>query len=229
MTPLSDRERQLVETMVTVSEADQPFEIGAGEDALDDPRWPAAVPPPTREEVRALVSRDYLQVDRSAAPAWHFWPATAARDEFGSDITRERAQALRDPDARLGVILDAIVEAFETDPATPLLFLRMQQVDIVRHPGWPIEPDAVRMHDLRQLEDLGLIGWDGTTEFYPTPRGRMASKNAAAFLAQRADEIEDEEERSRLQRMAAKFRAGDVAVSALGGVTGAAIRAVLGL
>lgn len=99
----------------------------------------------------------------------------------------------------------------------------------MRHPGWPIEPDAVRTHDLRQLENLGLIGWDGTTAFFPTPRGRMASENAAAFLAQRADEVEDEEDRSRLQRMAAKFRAGDVAVSALGGLTGAAIRAVLGL
>lgn len=85
------------------------------------------------------------------------------------------------------------------------------------------------MHDLRQLEDLGLIGWDGETRFFPSPRGRMASRNPAAFLAQRADEIEDEAERSRLRGLAQKFRAGDVAVGALGGVTAAAIRAALGL
>jgi hypothetical protein len=140
-----------------------------------------------------------------------------------------RAEALKDPDARLGVILDAIVEAFENDPATPLLLLRTDQVDIVRHPQWPIEPDVVRRHDLRQLEELQLISWDSATEFFPTPQGRMASRNQAAFLSQRADEIEDEAERSRLRQVAEKFRAGDVAVGAASGLTGAAIRALLGL
>jgi hypothetical protein len=57
----------------------------------------------------------------------------------------------------------------------------------------------------------------------------MASKNQAAYLAQRADEVEDEQERSRLRRLAEKFRAGDVAVSVTGGLMGAAIRAALGL
>lgn len=127
------------------------------------------------------------------------------------------------------MILDAIVTAFEKDPASPLLIVRTDQVDIVRHPHWGIEPDVVPMHDLRQLEDLNLIGWDGVTEFFPTPTGRMASKNPAALLVQRADEVADEEERSRLRRVAERFRAGDVAVSTVGGVTGAAIRALLGL
>jgi hypothetical protein len=85
------------------------------------------------------------------------------------------------------------------------------------------------MRDLNQLEDLQLIGWDDDTRFFPTPKGRMASRNPAAFLAQRADEIEDETERSRLHQLAEKSRAGDVAVSVLGGVTAAAIRGVLGL
>jgi hypothetical protein len=184
---------------------------------------------PTRDEVRALVLRDYLEVDKTAAPAWRFWPAEAARNEFAGEATRRRAEALANADGRLGVILDAIVEAFESDPATPLLMLRTDQVDVVRHPHWRIEPDVVRMHDLRHLEDLQLIGWDGTTAFFPTPPGRMASRNPAAFLAQRADEVEDEEKRSRLRRMAQKLRAGDIAVSTAGGLTGAAIRAVLGL
>jgi hypothetical protein len=229
MAALSERERELLETMVTLSEGDQPFEIQPGDDALDDPRWPPGVRQPSREEVRSLVGRQYLEVDKTAAPAWRFWPAEAARHEFAGDVARRRAEALKDPDARLGVILDAIVQAFEKDPATPLLILRTGQVDIVRHPHWAIDPDVVRMHDLRQLEDLELIGWDGTTAFFPSPRGRMASRNPAAYLAQRADQIEDEEERSRLRRMAEKFRAGDVTVSTVGGLTGAAIRAVLGL
>jgi hypothetical protein len=57
----------------------------------------------------------------------------------------------------------------------------------------------------------------------------MASRNPAAFLAQRAEETKDEAERSRLQRVAEKLRAGDIAVSTTGGLTGAAIRALLGL
>lgn len=229
MTSLSDREREILEAMLGLSEATQPLEIHAGDDTLADPRWPPNVPKPTREEVRSLVLRNHLEVDKSAAPAWRFWPAEAARDQLGAESTRQRAAALKDPDARLGLILDSIVKAFDSDPATPLLILRTDQVDIIRHPHWPIEPDVVRMHDLRQLEDLQLIGWDGSTDFFPSPRGRMASRNPAAFLAQRADETDDEAERSRLQRVAEKLRAGDIAVSATGGLTGAAIRALLGL
>src|SRR5215204_3299148 len=60
-------------------------------------------------------------------------------------------------------------------------------------------------------------------------RRYAGAKNPAAFLAQRADEVEDEEERSRLRRIAEKFRAGDYAGSPVGGLTGAAIRAGLGL
>lgn len=229
MVALSERERELLGTMVTLSDGGQPFEIQSGEDTLADPRWPGEVRKPTRDEIRSLSARGSLEVDKTAAPMWRFWPAEAARREFAGEAAHGRLEALKDADARLGVILDGVVEAFEQDPATPLLILRTDQVDIVRHPHWPIEPDVVRMHDLRQLEHLGLIGWDGRTEFFPTPTGRMASKNPAAFLAQRAEEVEDEEEQSRLRRMAEKLRAGDVAVSTVGGLTGAAIRALLGL
>jgi len=229
MIDLSDRERELLEMMVRLSEAGEPFEIPVGDDILNDPRWPADVRKPTSDEVRALVGHEYLEVDKTVAPKWRFWPADAARQAFAGEAVRRRAEALKDPDARLGVILDAVVEAFGEDPATPLLMLRTDQVDIVRHPHWAIEPDVVRMHDLRQLENLELIGWEGTTEFFPTPKGRMASRNQAAFLAQRADEVEDVEERSRLRRIAEKFRTGDVAVGTAGGLTGAAIRAALGL
>jgi hypothetical protein len=228
MTGLSERERELLQTMVIVSAPADLFEIPLGADTLEDPRWPKEVREPSREEVRSLVARDYLESDKTAAPAWRFWPAEAARSEFADEVARRRAEALKDPDARLGVILDAIVAAFEADPATPLLILRTDQVDIVRHPHWPIEPDVVGMHDLRQLTDLDLLGWDGN-EFFPTLKGRMAAKDPAAFLSRRAEEVEDAEEQSRLRRMAERFRAGDVAVSVAGGLTGAAIRTALGL
>jgi hypothetical protein len=130
MDALSERERELLRTIVTLSEGRQPFEIQAMEDAPDDQRWPAEVRKPTRDEVRSLVGRQYLETDRTAAPTWRFWPAEAARDEFGGEAARQRAEALKNPDVRLGVILDAIVEAFDKDPATPLLILRTDEVDI---------------------------------------------------------------------------------------------------
>jgi hypothetical protein len=229
MDPLSEHEREVLGTMVALSEGGRPLEIPAGEDTLDEPGWPADVRKPTRAEIRAWIGREYLEVDKSALPAWRFWPSAASRAEFAGDEARRRAEALKDPDARLGMILDAIVHAFERDPATPLLIIRTDQVDLIRHPHWTIEPDVVRMHDLRQLENLQLIGWDDNMTFFPTPQGRAASGNPAAFLAQRADELDDEDERSRLRRMAKQLRAGDVAVSASGGLTGAAIRAMLGL
>jgi hypothetical protein len=179
--------------------------------------------------VRSLAGRDLLEIDKSRGAGLALLAReSGARQVRWGDRSTSRRSAQRSRCAAW-VILDAIVEAFEADPATPLLVLRTDQVDIVRHPHWAIEPDVVRMHDLRQLEELRLIGWDGTTEFFPTPTGRMASKNPAAFLAQRAEEIEDAEERSRLRRMAEKFRAGDIGVSVVVGLTGAAIRTALGL
>jgi hypothetical protein len=85
------------------------------------------------------LTRGYLEVDRTVPRIWRFWPAEVARHQFAGEAARRRAEALKDPDARLGVI-DAIVEAFENDPATPLLMLRKDEVDIVRHPHWRSSP-----------------------------------------------------------------------------------------
>lgn len=140
-----------------------------------------------------------------------------------------RAAALKDPNDRLGVILDAIVEAFEDDPSEPLLMFGMASGDIVRHPCWNIEPDVVRKHDLSQLEHLGFVAWNSDTEFFPTPSGRMASRNPASFLTQKAEGIEDDEDRSRIRETAEKLRAGDIAVSAAGSFTGTVVRVILGI
>lgn len=64
------------------------------------------------------------------------------------DAQHEAATALNDPDRRLGMIPEAIVQAFEANPAEPLHLWPMAGADPVRHPNWPLQPDVVRVHDL---------------------------------------------------------------------------------
>jgi hypothetical protein len=227
---LSERDTEILKTLVGLSSdsAGWLFDIPPGADRILSPPWPDSVLPPHRDEIRALVDRDLLEIDKSAEPTWRFWPSSEARDLFPDAGKEALADALSDPDQRLAAILKAVVDAFDADPSTPLLLLRTSSVDLVRHPGWAIPPDVVRRHDLSQLRDLGLVGWESETEFYPTPSGRMAVKNPAALLSQRAEQTEDEEERSRLRSWIEKIRAGDIAVSATSGLTIAAIRALLG-
>jgi hypothetical protein len=228
---LSERDTEILETLVGLSggEADWYFEIPVGADRIPSPPWPGSVQSPHREEIRSLVNRDLLEIDKSVAPTWRFWPSAKAREHFPDAAEKALKDALANPEERLAVILKAIVDAFEADPSEPLLFIRTSSVDIVRHGGWAIPPDVVRHHDLSQLQELGLVGWEGETEFYPTPAGRTAVKNPAALLSERAEQIQDEAERSRLRAWAEKIRAGEIAVSATSGVAVAAIRALLGL
>ena len=230
MAELSDRDEEILAVLVELSEdtPDRSFEISPGADSLGSPPWPEDKRGPTRDEIRKLVNRDFLEIDKDAQPIWRFWPSAQARERFADVAEQTLAEALTDPDQRLAVILRAVVDAFEQDPATPLLLLRTNSVDIVRHPKWGIPPEVVRLHDLRQLEELGLVGWEDETRFYPTPWGRMAVSNPVALLSQRADQAEDEEERSRLRRWVEKIRAEDVAVGTASGLTGAVIRALLG-
>jgi hypothetical protein len=230
MIELTDRDEEILAIFAKLSEGsqDRGFELLPGADGLGSPPWPEGKIGPTRDEIRSLVNREFLEADKSAAPAWRFWPSAQARERFADAAEQALGQALTDPDQRLAVILRAVVDAFEQDPATPLLLLRTDSDDIVRHPAWGIPPDVVRLHDLRQLEELGLVGWEDNTRFYPTPSGRMAVRNPAALLSQRADQTQDEEERSRLQHWVEKIRAGDVAVGAASGLTGAVVRALLG-
>jgi hypothetical protein len=230
MSDLSGRDRQIVTILVKRWEARgrEAFDIAPGEDMVADAGWPAEVPRPRRDEIRSLVAAKYFDVDKSVAPTWRFWPSATAREVFAGAEAQDRAAALNDPDERLGVILDAIVEAFEKEPDTALLTIRYDQGVIIRHPAWPIEPDIVRPHDLDQLTHLGLLGWTGTTEFWPTPRGRMASKNPEALLTELAEETADEGRRSRLRSWAEKMRAGDVAVGTATSLTGTVIRILLG-
>lgn len=78
MGALTERERELLRTMVVLSDGGQTFELRPGDDTLNDHRWPSDLPQPTRNDIRSLVARDYLEVDRTVAPTWCFWPADAA-------------------------------------------------------------------------------------------------------------------------------------------------------
>jgi hypothetical protein len=227
---LNERDTGILETLVGLAGGDVEwfFEILVGADQIPSPPWPGSIQSPDRNEIRSLVNRDLLEIDKSVAPTWRFWPSAKAREHFPDAVEGALKVALSDPDERLAVILKAIVDAFEADPSEPLLLLRTSSVDMVRHGGWAIPPDVVRHHDLSQLQELGLVGWESQTEFYPTPAGRMAVDNPAALLSERAEQTEDEAERSRLRAWTEKIRAGDVAVSATSGLTIAAIRALLG-
>jgi hypothetical protein len=227
---LNERDTEILETLVGLSGGDAEwfFEIPVGADHVPSPPWPDSIPSPHRNEIRSLVNRDLLDIDKSAEPTWRFWPSAQARERFADAVDKALTEALSDPGQRLAVILKAVVDAFNLDPSEPLLLLRTNSVDIVRHPGWAIPPDVVRHHDLSQLQELGLVGWESATEFYPTPSGRMAVNNPAALLSERAEQTEDEEERSRLRGWTEKIRAGDITVSATSGLAIAAIRALLG-
>ena len=227
---LTARQRELVEAFVTAWEASSHAPFDLGDSPLEHPNWPAGVGLPDREEVRALFHQGLLEHDASVAPAWRVFPSPKARELAG--VATEAA--LRDPDRRLGLILEATVTAFEADPSQPLQFHPLDQVDLVRHPHWPLQPEVVRAHDLHQLEDLGLLattaaGKRGLT-FWPTIQGRAAVKDAPGYLERVARETEDEREKTRLRRWAGHLRAGDVAVGTVAGsASGALIRALMGL
>jgi len=203
-----------------------PFDLG--HDAFAHPSWPAGVTVPDRDEVRDLVHRGLLEVDDSVTPMWRVFPSAVGREVAGG----ASEEALGDPDRRLGLILEATVTAFEADPREPLQFHPKEEVHLVRHQYWPLQPEVVRAHDLQQLEDLGLIATAGehrSVTFWPTFHGRAAVKDAPGYLERLARETDDEGEKSRLRRWAQRLRAGDIAVGTVAGASGAVIRALMGL
>lgn len=118
MTELTARETEILKTLVLLSEITPhtTFDIPPDADRLDVPTWPKDGPQPSREEVRGLVAREFLEIGKSAHPAWRFWPSEQARAAFGNNSEQVLAQAFQDPDQRLGVILDAIVNATAVAP-----------------------------------------------------------------------------------------------------------------
>ena len=233
---LDNRQRELMEAFVSAWEmatqgpAHTPFDFDAS-DRFAHPNWPPAVRAPSREEVRALVHLGLLEVDHRAAPVWRVFPSADARAMFAQSASSE-AEALADPERRLELILEATVSAFNADPSEPLRFTPMDQIDIVTHPHWPLEPDSVHEHDLRQLEDLGLIATSPRGDdlaFWPTSMARASLPDVASFIGRLADEAPNESEQSRLRRWVVRIHAGDFAVgTAAGTASGALIHALMG-
>lgn len=230
---LTAREVTLIKTFVAawLASSHEPFEMSPSA-AFSHSDWPDDVPAPDSEEVRSLVHRDLLSVDSRAAPTWRFFPSESARALFGPQGDPALEQ-LSDADQRLGRILDAVVAAHESDPAEPLHLAVMDQLTLVDHPGWPLPRDVVREHDIAQLAALGLVDTqprgDYDTAFWPTPSGRSAARNPAAYLEQLADLADVETEKSRLRAWADRIRAGEMARSTVTGTaTGLLIRALLG-
>jgi hypothetical protein len=233
---LDDRQRELIEAFVSAWEmtsqvpAHTPFDFDAS-DRFANPNWPPAIRTPSREEVRALVHLGLLEVDHRAAPVWRVFPSADARAMFDQAASSE-AEALADPERRLELILEATVRAFNADPSEPLHFTPMDQIDIVAHPHWPLQPDSVHEHDLRQLEDLELISTSPRGDdlaFWPTSTARAALPDVASFIDRLADEAPNESEQSRLRRWVVRIHAGDFAVgTAAGTASGALIHALMG-
>jgi hypothetical protein len=188
---LTDRQSQLIRAFVRAWEADSPgsahspFDFPAGGAPIEHPNWPPEVPVPSRDEVRTLHHLGLLDVDdRFARAGWRLMPTARARGFAG---VPDDTAALRDPDQRLGFILEATVRAFSQDASQPLHFADLQQTTVVQHPGWNPQPGVVQRHDLAQLEDLGMIGVErvSATEmnFWPTTDARMAFTNTPRSLS----------------------------------------------
>jgi len=207
-----------------------PFELAPAR-SFSHSCWPSDLPAPDRDEVRRLHHLGMLDADRDAAPTWRVHPSAAARLQFGDEHEHQVAAALSDADQRLGMILKATVEAFEANPAEPLHLWPMAAADLVRHSGWPLQPDVVRMHDLQQLAELGLVSLspqDRGSAFWPTLDGRAAVHNPAELLERRSENTTSEHEAARLRHWAEKLRAGDLTVGVIAGTATAAIRALIG-
>jgi len=228
---LDDRQTELAQAFVDAWERSGhvPFDFPPDR-PLSHPAWPTSVQPPTHDAVRGLLSLRMLEFDKSASPTWRVYPSPAARVRFGDDRETQVAAALKDPEQRLGLILEAIVEAFYSDPAEPLRLWPRAGADLVRHPGWPLQPDVVRAHDLRQLEELGLVSVSSQShgyDFWPTADGRAAVHDPAGLLERRSDATSSEPEASRLREWAQRLRAGEFAVGVAASGAWAAIAALL--
>lgn len=206
-----------------------PFTFPAG-GTFSHPGWPPNVRVPEREEVRQLAHRELLKADRSVVRDWVVFPTTAALEAVGNAGRNERT-ALADPEERLALVLQATVDAHQSDPSQPLYLNENDHADLVMDSRWRLHPEAVKFHDLSQLEDLGLISTrasgEGAIQFWPTSWGRRTVNDPAGVLEETAAKAQDPEVASRFRGWAERLRVGDIAVGASGGGVVQVIRALL--
>jgi hypothetical protein len=232
---LTGREHALLTAFVAAWEASspgpahEPFVLDSVR-PFAHPNWPGGVAAPRREEVRRLGHLGWLARDeRAPRGTWCHYPTAAARDAFGGGDAD--ADGLADPDRRLGVILEAIVAAFRSDVFEPLHLAVMDHADYVQHPHWRLQPNAVREHDIAQLEDVGLVATrsrGADLAFWPTPLAGQALSDVLRFLEQLADSADDEPERSRIRALVARMTESFAVSAVAGTASGAVIRALMG-
>jgi hypothetical protein len=67
---LNERDTEILETLVGLAgdDADWFFEIPVDADRNPSPPWPDSIQSPHRDEIRSLVNRDLLEIDKRVAP-----------------------------------------------------------------------------------------------------------------------------------------------------------------
>ncbi len=96
----NERDIEILETLVGLAAGDAVwfFEIPPGADRISSPPWSDSIQSPHRDEIRSLVIRDLLEIDRSVEPTWRFWPSAKAREQFPDAVEKALKEALSDPD-----------------------------------------------------------------------------------------------------------------------------------
>ncbi len=121
------------------------------------PNWPVGVAVPSRDGLRALVHLDWLFADRSQAPDWVLSPTQSTLTAFQAPGATAIAEGLGDADRRLGLILEAVVDAYAADPSEAVTLLSYDQGDVIFSDAWPLPPDVARRLDFVLLEDARLV------------------------------------------------------------------------
>lgn len=145
----------------------------------------------------------------------------------GADVI---ADGLRDPDRRLGLILEAVVDAYAADPSEPVMLFEFDQGSVIHSDAWQLPSDVTRQHDFVLLEDIGLVRILRTPDsigIVPTGRGRDVVANFGQALDELIEESEDHATKTRLTR--AKERITTLGSSAVSGtISGLVVKALMG-
>ncbi len=216
---LTDREREILQATVTAwvsndpEAANRPLRsVASGTPSLHG-NWPADVRDPHRDELRPLIHAGWLVADRSQQPDWVLSPTQETLVAFEVSGAEAIAEGLKDPDRRLGLILEAVVDAYAADPSRGISMFEYDHADLVMQGAWQLPPDAARRHDFVLLQDAGLVKVIPTGEtaidVVPTSTGRAVVDNALEALEEL---IEDAEEDPKTQRRL--LRARDKVVAA---------------
>lgn len=233
---LTERQREILQATVTAWESNdpepsyRPLRSAAGGGPGLHGNWPADVRDATDDELRPLAHTGWLFADRARAPDWVLSPTEQTLVAFQASGADVIADGLRDPDRRLGLILEAVVDAYAADPSEPVMLFEFDQGSVIHSDAWQLPPDVTRQHDFVLLEDIGLVRILRTADsigIVPTGRGRDVVANFGQALDELIEESEDHATKTRLTR--AKERITTLGSSAVSGtISGLVVKALMG-